>query len=80
MQWEEGGGCVIARKVVYYLIGNSYFGFQFLGGAEFGILLPISEFQKFSAEKKSENLKPFLVKNWNSISDFRIPVIVYIGT
>ena len=29
------------------MVGNSDFGFRFLGGAEFGIPLPISEFRKF---------------------------------
>ncbi len=48
------GSQVVVRmklKVIKDLVGNSDFGFRFLGVAEFGIRLPISEFQKFSAKK-----------------------------
>ena len=36
------------------LVGNSDFGFRFLGGAEFVIPLPISEFRKLASEKSSK--------------------------
>ncbi len=44
----QGRGMEISQA---NLVGNSDFGFQFLGGAEFGILLPISELRKFSTGK-----------------------------
>ncbi len=62
------------------LVGNSDFGFQFLGQLESGILLPSLEFRKFPAENKSENLKTVQVENRNPGSDFGIPLITYIGT
>jgi hypothetical protein len=66
------------------LVGNSDFGFRFLGRPEFGIPLPSSEFRNFPAETiigKPENRS-------SRKSEFRfrffrnsgIPLITYIGT
>jgi hypothetical protein len=41
----------LTLPVTCHWVGNSDFGLRFLGGAEFGIPLPISEFREFFAGK-----------------------------
>ena len=66
------------------LVGNSVFGFRFLGRPEFGIPLPSSEFRNFPAENQIG--KPENRSSQKSEFRFRffrnsgIPLITYIGT
>ncbi len=75
---------LIALVTIGGLVGNSDFGFRFLGRPEFGIPFPSSEFRNFPAENiigKPENRS-------SRKSEFRfqffrnsgIPLITYIGT
>ncbi len=72
------------RRLSSDLVGNSNFGFRFLGRPESGIPLPSSEFQKFPAENKIR--KPENRSSRKSEFRFRffrnsgIPLITYIGT
>jgi hypothetical protein len=57
------------RSAERTLVGNSVFGFRFLGRPEFGIPLPTSEFRNFPAENqigKPENRS-------SRKSEFRFP-------
>ena len=87
----QGAGCHI--ETVWHrlnklyddsLVGNSVFGFRFLGRPEFGVPLPSSEFRNFPAENQIG--KPENRSSQKSEFRFRffrnsgIPLITYIGT
>jgi hypothetical protein len=86
------GGCVaahsscssIALVTIGGLVGNSDFGFRFLGRPEFGIPFPSSEFRNFPAENiigKPENRSSRKSKfRFQFFRNSRIPLITYIGT
>jgi hypothetical protein len=75
---------IVVPRTPASLVGNSDFGFRFLGRPEFGIPLPSSEFRNFPAETQIG--KPENRSSRKSEFRFRffrnsgIPLITYIGT